>query len=127
MAQNIFPTQLPLLYSHSGCGPVVCMYSLHDNLYHVIATTLHHVCHVMLCHVLLQEKKEMERQLLEACRTGNLPNVKKLCGVVDASKVRDNSYFRPTPLHLAAEYVMHLIWCIMLTYSTGRYQNSIMI
>ena len=49
----------------------------------------------------------MERQLLEACITGDLPNVKKLCRVVDASKVRDASFFDRTPLHLAAWYVKH--------------------
>ena len=49
----------------------------------------------------------MERQLLEACKTGDLPNVKKLCRVVDASKVRDASWFHYTPLHLAAWYVKH--------------------
>ena len=47
----------------------------------------------------------MERQLLEACKTGDLPNVKKLCRVVDASKVRD--LFGFTPLHWAAWYVKH--------------------
>ena len=61
----------------------------------------------MSCHVLLQEKKEMERQLLEACKTGDLPNVKKLCRVVDASKVRDVSHCNYTPLHWAAWYVKH--------------------
>ena len=49
----------------------------------------------------------MERQLLEACKTGNLPNVKKLCCVVDASKVRDASFYNYTPLHWAAWYVKH--------------------
>ena len=72
-----------------------------------IVTTLHHVCHVMSCHVLLQEKKEMERQLLKACKTGDLPNVKKLCRVVDASKVRDATFYDRTPLHWAALYVKH--------------------
>ena len=47
----------------------------------------------------------MERQLLEACKTGNLPNVKELCRVVDASKVRDASHYNYTPLHWAARYV----------------------
>ena len=65
------------------------------------------MCHVMSCHVLLQEKKEMERQLLEACITGDLPNVKKLCRVVDASKVRDSSWPCSSPLHYAARYVKH--------------------
>ena len=65
------------------------------------------MCHVMSCHVLLQEKKVMERQLLVACKTGDLPNVKKLCRVVDASKVRDASFFDFTPLHWAAWYVKH--------------------
>ena len=68
---------------------------------------MHHVCHVMSCHVLLQEKKEMERQLLEACKTGDLPNVKKLCRVVDASKVRDTSWPWFSPLHYATQYVKH--------------------
>ena len=49
----------------------------------------------------------MERQLLEACGTGDLPNVKKLCRVVDASEVRDASYYNYTPLHYAARYVKH--------------------
>ena len=49
----------------------------------------------------------MERQLLKACRTGDLPHVKKLCRVVDASKVRDASYVNYTPLHWAARYVKH--------------------
>ena len=50
----------------------------------------------------------MERQLLEACKTGDLPNVKKLCRVVDASKVRDVSHYNNfTPLHWAAWYVKH--------------------
>ena len=72
-------------------------------------TTLDRVCHVMSCRVLLQEKKEMERQLLEACKTGNLPNVKKLCRVVDASEVRDASFsfYDFTPLHWAVWYVKH--------------------
>ena len=60
----------------------------------------------MSCHVLLKEK-EMERQLLEACKTGDVPNVKKLCRVVDASKVRDASFFDRTPLHWAIWYVKH--------------------
>ena len=47
----------------------------------------------------------MERQLLKACETGDLPNVKKLCRVVDASK--DASFFDRTPLHWAAWYVNH--------------------
>ena len=49
----------------------------------------------------------MERQLLEACKTGDLPNVKKLCRVVDASEVRDASFYDFTPLHYAAWYVKH--------------------
>ena len=49
----------------------------------------------------------MEWQLLEACKTGNLPNVKKLCRFVDPSKVRDASHYNYTPLHYAAEYVKH--------------------
>ena len=69
-----------------------------------MVTTLHYMCDVMSCHVLLQEK-EMEGQLLEACKTGDLPNVKKLCHVVDASKVREASWYDSTPLHLAALYV----------------------
>ena len=64
-----------------------------------IVTTLHHVCHIMSCHVSMQEKKEMERQLLVACKTGDLPNVKRLCRVVDASEVRDDSFHDRTPLH----------------------------
>ena len=63
----------------------------------------------------------MERQLLVACRTGDLPNVKKLCCVVDASKVRDASWFHYTPLHYAAGYVKHgptLTIGIITTYST---------
>ena len=49
----------------------------------------------------------MERQLLEACKTGDLPNVKMLCRVVDASKVRDASWPYFSPLHWAAKYVKH--------------------
>ena len=49
----------------------------------------------------------MERQLLEACKTGDLPNVEKLCRVVDASKVRDTSWSFSSPLHWAARYVKH--------------------
>ena len=49
----------------------------------------------------------MERQLLEACKTGDLPNVKKLCRVVDASKVRDALWPCSSPLHYAAKYVKH--------------------
>ena len=88
------------------------MYCLHNNQQNLwdqspVSIAIIDVCHVMSCHVLLQEKKEMERQLLEACETGDLPNVKKLCRVVDASKVRDASWFHYTPLHLAARYVKH--------------------
>ena len=71
-----------------------------------IVTTLHHVCHVMSYHVLLQEK-EMERQLLEACETGDLPNVKKLCRVVDVNEVRNTLWPCYAPLHYAALYVKH--------------------
>ena len=109
------------------------MYCLHNNQQTLwdqspVSIAIFDVCHVMSCHVLLQEKKEMERQLLEACKTGDLPNVKKLCRVVDASKVRDASGPCSSPLHWAARYVKHgtTIWCIMITYSTGRYLNSIM-
>ena len=49
----------------------------------------------------------MERQFLKACETGNLPNVKELCRVVDASKVRDTSWSHSSPLHWAARYVKH--------------------
>ena len=49
----------------------------------------------------------MKRQLLEACKTGDLPNVKKLCRVVDPSKVRDASHYNFTPLHWAARCVQH--------------------
>ena len=49
----------------------------------------------------------MEVQLLEACKTGDLPNVKKLCRVVDASEVRDASHYNYTPLLWAARYVKH--------------------
>ena len=53
----------------------------------------------------------MERQLLVACKTGDLPNVKKLCRVVDASEVRDASFSDFTPLHWAAWYVNHGSTC----------------
>ena len=49
----------------------------------------------------------MERQLLEACKTGDLPNVKKLCRVVEASEVRDAYWPCSSHLHHAARYVKH--------------------
>ena len=55
----------------------------------------------------------MERQLLEACKTGDVPNVKTLCRVVDASKVRDASLPCSSPLHYAARYVKHGITIII--------------
>ena len=88
------------------------MYCLHNNQQNLleqspVSIAIIDVCHVVSCHVLLQETKEMERQLLGACTTGDLPNVKKLCRVVDASKVRDASHYNYTPLHFAAQYVKH--------------------
>ena len=65
----------------------------------------------------------MERQLLKACKTGDLPNVKKLCRVVDASKVRDVSWPCSSPLHYAATYVTTII--IYLVYNDNVLHRKI--
>ena len=67
---------------------------------------------ILLC--IYQNTEEKEKEVLRACKDGDIETVKRLSSVITVREVRD--YLERSPLHIAAWYVNLLFRTKLLFY-----------